>query len=73
MWLMFQEHKQWLDSLQIPGDDEIGTMVSAPLDTWRQRAWDKARFDMAANEKGPLAFFRTLMYAKPFLISLRDV
>jgi hypothetical protein len=72
VWLLFQEYRQWLNNQDIPSDAEAGAMISAPLDVWRQRAWDKANVDMVAAEKGPLAFFRTLTHAKPFLLTLRD-
>lgn len=71
IWLLFQENKQWLNKNEIPSDAEAGAMISQPLDAWRQKAWDKANVDMVAAAKGPLAFFRTLTHAKPFLLALR--
>jgi hypothetical protein len=72
IWLLFQAHKEWLNNQVIPSDEEAGIIISTPLDTWRQKTWDQGKTDLASIDKGPLAFFRSLTYAKPFLISLRD-
>lgn len=73
IWLVFQENKSWLQNLKIPTDAEAAAMLSAPLDTWRQKVWDIASSELSRINKGPLAFFRNLTDAKPFLLKLSSL
>lgn len=72
MWLTFSSNTEWLDEQMIISNDKADELLSAPLDTWREKVRAEATVDIVASEKGPLAFFRDLTAARPFIVKLRD-
>ncbi len=72
MWLTFGANRAWLDRNDVMGSTDASTVLSAPLDGWRERVRSEVAIELDALLKGPLAFFRTLTHALPFISRLRD-
>lgn len=72
MWLTFRAQFRWADRADVMTDAEAAALLSHPLDAWRERVRAMAVADLATVGKGPLAFFRTLTDARPFVCKLRD-
>lgn len=72
MWLTFGANMNWLDRSDVMTETDAKALLSAPLDIWREkvRAEVKSILDYAGI--GPLAFFRSLTWARPTIIKLRD-
>lgn len=72
IWLVLHQNWRWLNMAEIPDVAGAGAEISAPLDSWRQLAWDAGQKDLAAAAKGPLAFFKSMTDAKPFLLKVKN-
>lgn len=72
MWLTFRANAAWLDRMDVIPATDVGAHLSAPLDAWREKVRAEVVPELARMFKGPLAFFRTLTNARPFLLRLRD-
>lgn len=72
IWLTLQSNRDWLAQDGVMSSGQAGELLSQPLDAWRERIRAEAEVDLVAADKGPLAFFRNLTSARPFLIKLRD-
>jgi AIPR protein len=72
IWLTLQSNTAWLDHEGVMSPTDAGNLVSHPLDLWRERVRAEAVADLVAADKGPLAFFRNLTNARPFVVKLRD-
>lgn len=72
MWLTFRANAAWVDRQGVMTDPEASALLSHPLDAWREKVRTEAVADLATVDKGPLAFFRNLTNARPFIVKLRD-
>lgn len=72
MWLVLRANSKWLDRADVMSHADAGTLLSAPLDAWREKVRAEASTALAWSSKGPLAFFRNLTDARPFVVRLRD-
>src|SRR5205823_4360640 len=72
IWLTLRTNIAWLDRPGVIPTADAAALLSKPLDAWRERVRAEALADLTAVHKGPLAFFRSLMHARPFLVKLRD-
>jgi hypothetical protein len=71
MWLTLGANLAWLGRSDIMSDAQADGLLSAPLDTWREKVRAEAMVDMIAVDKGPLGFFRNMTSARPFVVKLR--
>lgn len=72
MWLTLGANRGWLNRQDVMTDIDAATLLSQPLDAWREKVRTSAIADLIAADKGPLAFFRNLTSARPFVVKLRD-
>jgi len=72
MWLTIRANPTWLNRPTVMTNVEADALLSTPLDAWREKVRAEAMTDMAAADKGPLAFFRNATTARPFIVKLRD-
>lgn len=72
MWLTLGANKAWLDHEGVMTDAEAAGLLSHPLDAWREKVHASTLSDLITVDKGPLAFFRNLTSARPFVVKLRD-
>jgi hypothetical protein len=72
LWVAFQKNENMIPTDRVMTGADAAAVLSRPLDEWRQKVWDAARPAMASASKGPLAFFRNLTDARPFLIRLKN-
>lgn len=72
LWLTLRANSTWVDRDGVITDQEAAELLSQPLDEWRERVRAEAVTDLATEDKGPLAFFRNLTNARPFIVKLRD-
>ncbi len=72
MWLTFGANRTWLDRHDVMTAADAGTLLSVPLDAWREKVRSEAVAELGTLFKGPLAFFRNLTNARPFVVRLRD-
>ena len=71
IWLVLQANQHWLNAPGVITESDASSLVSGPVDAWRQKTLDTFVSDSAPADKGPLAFFRTRTTALPFLSRLR--
>ena len=72
IWLTFSANADWANRASVMTDAEAAALLSHPLDAWRERVRAEAVPELAAVDKGPLAFFRNLTNTRPFAVKLRD-
>ncbi len=72
MWLTLRANVGWVDRPTVMTDADAAGLLSQPLDAWRERVRAEVLVDLAVADKGPLAFFRNLTTARPFVVKLRD-
>jgi hypothetical protein len=72
MWLALQQNAAWLKRVGVMSDADAAGLVSKSIDAWREKVRAAAIADLAADDKGPLAFFRNLTSALPFIVKRRD-
>jgi AIPR protein len=72
MWLTLRANAVWASNESVMTDAEAAALMSHPLDVWRERVRAEAVAELAAVDKGPLAFFRNLTNTRPFVVKLRD-
>lgn len=70
MWMTFRNNYDWLNRNDVMTAANADTLLSQPLDLWRERVRTRATVDLAAVDKGPLAFFRNLTDITPFMVKL---
>ncbi len=72
MWLTLHSNQAWMNHEGVRSSDEAGALISQPLDGWREKVRAEVVLELPIVDKGPLAFFRNLTTARPFVIRLRD-
>lgn len=72
LWVTFQKNLNLIPQNCVISDADAATIVSKPVDDWRQKVWAAAATTMKAADKGPLALFKNLTTARPLLLKLRD-
>ncbi len=72
LWLVMRANAAWLDRTEVMSNADAATLISVPLDTWREKVRTEATAELATALKGPLAFFRNLTNTRPFVVRLRD-
>lgn len=72
MWLALRANVTWLERADVMSHVDAGTLLSAPLDAWREKVRTEATSALTWSLKGPLAYFRNLTDARPFVVKLRD-
>lgn len=72
IWLLLSRNQEWLNREDVMTTDEAQTLVSQPLDEIREKVRSDVVPELAASYKGPLAFFRNLTFARPFIVRMRD-
>lgn len=72
LWLLLSRNLAWLDRVNVMDTGEARNLVSQPLDEIREHVRSGVVPELASSYKGPLAFFRNLTTARPFIIRMRD-
>ena len=72
IWLLLSRNQPWLERDDVMETDEARNLVSQPLDEIREKVRTDVLPELAASYKGPLAFFRNLTTARPFIVRMRD-
>lgn len=72
IWLLLSRNQQWLARADVMSTDDARALVSQPLDNIREKVRSDVEPELIASYKGPLAFFRNLTTARPFIVRMRD-
>ena len=72
LWLTMHANPAWLDRTDVMSGTDAAALLSALLDLWREKVRGETVVALAQAFKGPLAFFRNLTNARPFVVRLRD-
>lgn len=72
LWLLLSRNLAWLDRENVMDTDEARNLVSQPLDDIREHVRSRVVPELTASYKGPLAFFRNLTTARPFILRMRN-
>ena len=72
IWLLLIRNQPWLERNDVMDSDEARNLVSHPLDEIREYVRSRVAVELSESYKGPLAFFRNLTTARPFILRMRD-
>jgi len=72
IWLLLSRNLQWLERGDVMSTEDARNLVSEPLDEIREKIRTEVVEELDSSYKGPLAFFRNLTTARPFIVRMRD-
>jgi hypothetical protein len=72
LWLLLSRSHQWLNRPDVMDDAYARELISQPFDEIREKVRADVIPELDASYKGPLAFFRNLTTARPFVVRMRD-
>ena len=72
IWLTLGANTAWLERGDVVSEQDADTAVSPELDDWRERVRAAVVGELQVSIKGPLAFFRNLTTARPFLGNMKS-
>jgi hypothetical protein len=72
IWLLLTRNHPWLERSDVMSAEDAQNLVSLPLDEVREYVRTRVAAELSVSYKGPLAFFRNLTTARPFILRMRE-